>query len=76
MTKHKPSSVELHKCAWCGYPEATHQGGYETRTGTKVEEWFCCKEHYEKWLTWQAALALVKAQTRISQFNEPAKAVP
>lgn len=71
MTKHRIDlSKEIHKCAWCGYPGATHEGGYQKVNGEPVSEWFCNREHFELWLRWKSAFLNHKAQEHIVPFAE------
>jgi|GEM_PF-3104381 len=69
MTPHRPTNQEKHKCAWCGYPGALHQGGYQKSNGATDSEWFCNVEHFELWLRWQSMLAPLKEQSRIVPFD-------
>lgn len=59
---------EKHKCAWCEYPNAQHQGGFRKPNGSQGTEWFCDMEHFERWLKWQSMFAPVREQVKLTQF--------
>lgn len=64
-----------HPCAWCGYPNAKHEGGYQKPNGSQGVEYFCCMEHFDLWLKWQATLSPVREQKRIQSFKEEVRAL-
>lgn len=60
---------EMHVCVFCGYPGAVHRGGYRKPNGTIGEEWFCCEDHFDKWLLWQSMITPVRQQMHLSKFE-------
>jgi len=59
-------------CAFCGYPGIMYEGGYRRPGNHNIEiEHFCCEEHFDRWLTWKAALALFEATERTPNTSVP-----
>lgn len=54
MTAHKSTNHEVHRCSWCNYPGATHEGGIQGSNGDTKTGWFCSQDHFERWCQWQS----------------------